>query len=57
MYFIHKIKMSSWAEEYERMKKERLAQEAANKNKNVGFSQPRPKVHKFYSLHTGGTFF
>lgn len=30
--------MSSWAEQYERMKRERLAQEAANKNKNVGFT-------------------
>jgi hypothetical protein len=31
--------MSSWAEEYERMKRERLAKEAALKNKNVGFAQ------------------
>jgi hypothetical protein len=37
--------MSSWAEEYERMKRERLAQEAANKNKNVGFAQPLLKVN------------
>jgi hypothetical protein len=36
--------MSSWAEEYERLKKERLAQEAALKNKNVGFAQPTVKV-------------
>ena len=32
--------MSSWAEQYEKMKRERLALEEANKNKNVGFTQP-----------------
>jgi hypothetical protein len=41
-------KMSSWAEEYERMKRERLAQEAANKNKNVGFAQPLLKVNPHF---------
>jgi hypothetical protein len=40
--------MSSWAEEYERMKRERLAQEAANKNKNVGFAQPLLKVNPHF---------
>ena len=34
--FIFRARMGDWAEQYEKMKQERLAKEQANKNRNIG---------------------